>query len=200
MDYTVLIKRYAPFEKFGLGFHGDTRKGASAAGTARTWCFVCFNLEKGVLSTKGHSSPTWHAAFPGKTATQTPKVSVSNQVLKDGTLRFLVHCAGGNPLTPKIVTPDIDTFVDFTVTADRIVGIVRGDDFPSAEVFLFDGQMTFDALSASTPVRELAHFVTPHGPEEGPATRLWGSHEKNFVIGFDQPLGKSADNKVPDLH
>lgn len=94
-----------------------------------------------------------------------------------GAVRFTASTAGANPMVP--VAPDIDTFVDFTAewlgTGVRFSGVVRGDDFPNAEVFVLDengmGCLLFDGR-------------TTGGQDSGPFTRLAGDHESQVLGSF----------------
>jgi len=85
-------------------------------------------------------------------------------------------------------SPDIDTFVDMAVCfrPESIIveGTIRGDAFPSAEVFVYDG--------AGTPIL-LWDFATTAGPLEGPATKLFGRHAGNTLGSFFKRLPIRSD-------
>jgi hypothetical protein len=76
--------------------------------------------------------------------------------------------------------PDIDTFIDFRAewmgTGFRVHGLVRGDDFPNAEVFVLDpighGCLLFDGR-------------TTGGQDTGPIMRLAGAYESRRLGLFN---------------
>jgi hypothetical protein len=84
-------------------------------------------------------------------------------------------------------TPDIDTFVDFSATfsADKVVleGVVRGDGFPNAEVFVLDAD--------SRPVG-LLDYRTKSGIA-GPYYRLFGTHASNRLATFHKEVALMPD-------
>lgn len=179
MSYTLVFKRYAPFKSFGGGFHGDGRAGADLSGTARTWGFVQFNIN-GASNWFARSSPTWHTVAPGTRSTQTPDISMRIGARGGDELTFTAHTAGANPLVPG--APDIDTFVDIRFRPGNIDGCVRGDGFPNFEAFLVPGAFMGD--SCPDTYVTLSHWATPHGPLDGPARRLFGSHSGQFLTAF----------------
>jgi hypothetical protein len=87
------------------------------------------------------------------------------------------------------VAPDIDTFVDFCAdwhgTGVRFSGVIRGDDFPNAEVFVLDanglGCLLFDGR-------------TTGGQDTGPFTRLAGGHEWQTLGQFCCSIPLSASS------
>ncbi|MCE9533773.1 MAG: hypothetical protein K8T89_21990, partial [Planctomycetes bacterium] len=85
------------------------------------------------------------------------------------------------------LTPDIDTFVDFSATfgGNRIVftGLVRGDGFPNAEVFVLD--------ATSNPV-PLFDYRT-RSNEAGPLHRLFGAHAQNRLGTFTRQIDLNPD-------
>ena len=103
--------------------------------------------------------------------------SISVHVRTSSTLRFSVVTQGANPLVPG--APAIDTFVDFTGIFEANViqfsGQVRGDNFPNAELVVFD-----QAQSALI----LFDYKTTGGRETGPMTRLFGDHSDQSLGGF----------------
>lgn len=187
MVYTVVFKRYAPFSTFGGGFHGDGRVLPSPFASARTWGFVSFELSQGVIGFAAMSSPTWHKWTPGNKDTQKPSIKLSREKKSGTELTFTAHTAGANPQTPGYVTPAIDTFLDIRLTPTEINGCLRGDDFPSAEVYLLSGEVNPNSLQCSHH-QLLCHFATPHGGLEGPATRLWGKHGGQWLTAFNKKL------------
>ncbi len=75
--------------------------------------------------------------------------------------------------------PDIDTFVDMSARfSSRLLileGGVRGDAFPNAEVFVYDG------VGKSVMVWD---FTTTGGADTGPFTMLAGSGASNHLGRF----------------
>jgi hypothetical protein len=184
MAYTLVFRRYAPFETFGGGFEGDNRTTSSTDlnDTARTTGIVSF--EPGYVGTvTASSSGTVLHTFGSKVANLlgkhvskvTSSVSISTASI-DG-VRLTAHTAGANPMVP--LAPDIDTYIDIEVVfRDQsldITGRVRGDDFPNAEVFLMD------AFGNASMVFE---YSTSGGQTTGPMTRLAGSHSKQSLGAF----------------
>ncbi len=75
--------------------------------------------------------------------------------------------------------PDIDTYVDidavFRRTVLEINGVVRGDNFPNAEVFLMDERGQSVLMFA---------FATDGDQTTGPMTRLAGDHSGQLLGPF----------------
>ncbi|MBM7069608.1 hypothetical protein [Actibacterium sp. 188UL27-1] len=190
MTYTVIVKRYAPFTTFGGGYHGDGRNSAKLAGSARTWGFITFDLETGVIKKSALSSPTWKTAKPEEKKTQTPRITVTTRSFQAGKeLNFTAHTEGSNPMVKG--SPDIDTFIDIRYRSGKIDGCLRGDDFPNAEVFLVQGELTASQQKTSPAcidAQELCHFQTKWGPNRGPFTRLFGAHAKQFLKAFNADI------------
>lgn len=177
----LFLRRYAPFATFGGGFEGDTRTEATtlATATARTVAVVQFDA----ISAQAYSSFSdgtrflgagpWLAEMIGKKTAKVRAV-VSNIVRASTGLSFTMFSAGSNPLVP--LSPDIDTYVDFTATFHsggmRFEGTVRGDSFPNAEVFVVDENKR-EVL--------LFDFRTRGGRNLGPG-RLIGEHD-SVVLG-----------------
>ncbi len=148
------------------------------------------------------------------------RMSISHVSVAQGQLRFTVYTEGNLPLKdialhPKLAkaidnasaaispstpapqgSPDIDTFVDFVATfKDRKVqfeGLVRGDGFPNAEVFVLDragnSVALFDYRTKSN--------------EAGPFYRLFGSHARNQLGRFRREVeldssGRFGANPLP---
>jgi hypothetical protein len=184
MGYTLLFRRYAPFAKFGFGFEGDHRVGPSTSmlATARTIGVVPF-ARGSVGSVKGDSSGTeyvgggdWLRKMAGRHKSHVSSV-ISKECISANTISFRASTAGANPMVPG--APDIDTIVDFCAewiaSGLRFSGVVRGDDFPNAEVFVLDsgsvGCLLFDGR-------------TTGGQDTGPIIRLAGSHETQILGAF----------------
>ena len=188
MAYVLVVKRYAPFETFGLGFHGDGRGKASFSGSARTIAEVPFDSTGLTGSAYGYSSGTLHPATGAKEYKSNVKVTISNQSIKDGVLSFTIHSAGSNPhpLTGYgHAAPDIDTHLDFMAEfgPDKITisGVLRGDNFPNAEVFL---------QPPNYKIVLLDHYETTGGRNTGPFTRLAGDNNSQVLSQFRRILAK----------
>ncbi|MDJ0643268.1 MAG: hypothetical protein QNJ15_10645 [Erythrobacter sp.] len=180
MSWVLDFRRYAPFATFGGGFHGDGRAVPNYHGTARTRGVVEFDIAAGTATGTGSSGVSYHAAYPSYRRTGTTSCSITKLVATRGSLKFTVQTAGALPLIPG--APDIDTFIDFSVTqvGRRIVfgGLVRGDNFPNAEVFIHPAGVT-----TPTPIA-VWHFATTGGRNTGPMTRLAGSHSLQVLGTF----------------
>jgi hypothetical protein len=90
-------------------------------------------------------------------------------------------------------TPDIDTFVDFvasfTATQAVFEGVVRGDGFPNAEVFVIDSN------ERAVP---LLDYRTKSGVM-GPLYRLLGTHAKNQLATFKQVVPLSPNGNFANV-
>lgn len=180
MPYELVFKRYAPFEWFGGGFHGDNRNEPSLHASARTSARIEFDFAQGVISSVGSSGESYNRVAPNVRRTGTTNVSITNQSLSGGVLKFTAHSEGALPLIP--MSPDIDTFVDViareTASGVMMEGKVRGDSFPNAEVFLVNPQNARSIV--------LFHFETTGGRITGPVSRLPGAHSKNVLGNFEK--------------
>lgn len=190
MIYALWMRRYAPFDEFGLGFQGDKRSGATTAvdATARTIGIVCFG--PGFVSTSSSWSSGSSFTGLGKTIRGNlgyphGKVtsSVSVKTKSSSLVRFTFQTAGANPMIPFGLAPDIDSFLDLTVsfesTALVLTGTLSGDSFPNAEVFIWD-----DRGNSSL----MLDFKTGGGRNTGPFTRLFGEGVNNSVQDFSVRL------------
>ncbi|MCW5633741.1 MAG: hypothetical protein KIT17_10430 [Rubrivivax sp.] len=197
-SYTLIFRRYAPFDSFGLGFEGDGRSAASTRldVTARTIGVVVFD-EHDVTSISATSSGTEYVAagqrvreFLGR---HTSEVAANVRVIarRSGYLRFRASSAGGNPML-GFLAPNIDTFVEIGVLFfghELLVnGIVSGDDFPNAEVFL---------ASPGGGAQLLFDFHTTGGRHSGPFTRLAFDHEDNVLGTFWLRVPLRAGGELP---
>jgi hypothetical protein len=90
-------------------------------------------------------------------------------------------------------TPDIDTFVDFVATFTKshavFEGVVRGDGFPNAEVFVIDSN------ERAVP---LLDYRTRSGVM-GPTYRLFGTHAKNQLAAFKQVVTLSPNGNFANV-
>lgn len=184
MTYTLCFRRYAPFDSFGFGFHGDGRTEPDITASARTTAIIEFDVSGGVANIAGESGASYHTLFPDYQKTGLTSVTLSHLRSDAGTLTFTAHSAGALPLIPG--APDIDTFVDLTATTTaaglRVFGRVRGDTFPNASVFVFK------TADAAGPPNAIWHYETTGGRNTGPMTRLPGAHAGTSLGGFNVVL------------
>jgi hypothetical protein len=194
MLYSLWFRRYAPFPRFGFGFEGDNRVSASMnmKDTARTVGGVSFGPGT-VGSALAWSSGTRFSGLGESAQTAlgrhyssvTSAVTVSTATLE--MVRFTAQTSGANPMIPG--SPDIDTYVDmdvvFAPSAIACTGTIRGDDFPSCEVFVYDGKGKSMLLF---------HFKTTADQDTGPG-KLFGAHEKKKLGDFCTriPIGKQGE-------
>ncbi len=166
--YKVYVRSFAPFKEFGGWFHGDGAKRkatTSSQVTARMTAMVAFDPSKGSIGTPtGFCDPSSHPIL-GR-ATGTVRVRKDLVVSGPSWVKFRLSASAGNPLTPSFATPLIDVHVTLLAAIQPaylgVSGELRGDQFPSAEVFLED---------ASGNRRMLYSFDTLGGTL-GPATHL----------------------------
>jgi len=198
MGFVLVFRRYAPFNQFGLGFEGDHRTGPSISmnATARTVGVVPF--DRGNVGSIGAASSgteftgggDWLRRVLGRHHSKVA-CSVSNRVVSQSSIGFSASTAGANPMVP-VVAPAIDTDVD--LRADwagnglHLQGVVRGDNFPNAEVFVLDARATGCLLFDGR---------TTGGRETGPMTRLAGSHATQRLGAFSVTLPLSRDSLFP---
>lgn len=197
MTYMLVFKRYAPFETFGFGFEGDKRTAPSSkrGATARTIGVVEFTQTSVSSKILGYSSGSrWFSDAPLTYSDVTAKVST--QTASGSAIAFTASTAGALPLIPG--APDIDTFVDlhakFSPIDIAFSGKVRGDTFPNAEVWVYDG-------TATAKHALLFDFRTGGNRDTGPFG-LAGSHEKTILGRFQiivpiDSSGKFVRNASP---
>lgn len=191
MQYTLWVRRYAPFDTFGGGFGGDRERSASTSeyDTARTIGRVTFG-SAGVGKGVGGSSGTDHAFWPFDRVHADVGAEVTVQTRTITTLRFILHTTGSNPLVP-LVSPDIDTYVHITVNMSKsqltLKGEVKGDNFPNAEVFVTDSKGGAVLLSS---------FETDGGQTTGPIVRLWGGSADNLLSSFFKRISLNGDGSI----
>jgi len=196
----LFVRRYAPFAEFGGGFEGDVRTQAttSSTATARTVGVVEFDNTT-VRGYKSFSDGTqflgagpWLARKIGKKFS-TMKAAIMGVNKSPGSISFTVFTAGSNPLVPG--APDIDTYVDFKATwiaasgTTRYEGVVRGDSFPNAEVFIVEENkrevLLFDFQTSSSKNTGPLRLVGEH------ASVVLGTFGVNVVaIGPQAPVAR----------
>ena len=189
MNYQLVFKRYAPFATFGLGFEGDVRTGPSSdiGASARTFGVVNFTADAVGPVMLGYSSGSrWQSDASLSFSQVSTKLTMSTR--SAGILSFTAYTAGANPCIP--LAPDIDTFVDINIvfSANCIVfdGTVRGDDFPNAEVWVFDASA--DAGKSNSNAALLFDFRTTGGQNTGPLFSLFGSGSGNILGNFHKTI------------
>jgi hypothetical protein len=173
-NFTLFVRAFAPFDTFGLLFHGDgatRRPTTSPCATARIHAWVGFNPLAGTIGqalARSHES-TYRWARHGRTAQ--PQVKASAVKLSQG-IFVQLDAWGANPLIPS---PDVDVRV--RIEAASVAGRLNlsasmsGDLFPNFEVFLED---------EAGKRRMVQAFETSGGAVSGPSTRLWGNRQANM--------------------
>jgi hypothetical protein len=116
---------------------------------------------------------------------EVPEESSYNVSGSNGSYNISTGYRGANPLTPAILTPDIDVNSTFSISEDLDKGIlsinanIKGDKFPSAEAFITDqsGNSVFIGVSS------LSGDVL---------TSLWGKNYRNMI---DASFNVTIDNQ-----
>lgn len=201
IPYPITIRSFAPFTKFGFGFHGDGRSysnkpsyAAGAGPTARAHQRIMFDTDKTDMTAYAWSSKTY-MSDPNDSKTAKPEISFSGlRITKSGdnkTFEFGTHSAAANPKTPP-GTPDIDVFSDFSITENKkagtltISGKLTGDNFPSTEAFITDpsGQNLFIGVGQIGP---------DVGKNMGPFTELPGQNKDRPITDFNFTISTDKD-------
>jgi hypothetical protein len=218
VEFSLYVRRYAPFKSFGGGFEGDGRGfSTSLEVSSRTIGVATFGPALGdkVTGAGDTSGSSWVGPWEIRNTYSLGSIGKSKGDVvatilkaeaKKGTISFTLYTEGNLPLKdlmlkkgladavnsanafvrpnsrPPQGTPDIDTFVDFSATfeKDHLVfkGVVRGDGFPNAEVFVMD---------SSSQVVSLLDYRTSSN-EAGPLHRLFGAHATNRLGAFDRQV------------
>jgi hypothetical protein len=197
--FQLVIKRFAPWKTFGGGFDGDNRTfSTSREATYRAGVFINFDLNTGriVGQPSANSSGSSHLLSSkdydlsgnvvGKKLVYA-KVEIGLEDVKGraGAIHFRVSFEGSNPLVPG--SPNIDTqmFLGAFMQPDGlfVTGLLSGDPFPNAEVFLRDNGGNGHLLLT---------YSTPYDKNIGPGQRLWGSSDKNVVGSFQVTIPLNA--------
>ena len=177
--YTVYVRRFADDDSFGLGFEGDDRGATTEVGptvTSRVSGSFTIDSEGNAVIADVHSDPSqW---IVGGSATGTPSATLIQT--KDG---VIFSTAGGNGVFHG-AAPDIDTQLDLTISATpsgvQMSGTLRGDMFPSAEIFV---------VSPSGQATMLTTYSTPVNSSIGPFLFLFGRGE--ITLGtFSTPVSR----------
>lgn len=172
MKFGLIVRSYAPFDTFGGGFHGDNRGPTTASNvTSRVKAWVTFDPMTGkVDKPEAKSDESRHPWFQPKVGVPTARVDSTR--LGPGWIHFRLSFAGANPITPRSVSPTIDTSVALTAAIGKghlnINAELKGDQFPSSEVILEDH---------NGGRRMLQSHETDGGRDTGPFARLWGDRQ-----------------------
>jgi hypothetical protein len=174
-NFVLHVRSYAPFDRFGVVFHGDgaNRKPSTAAClTARIHAHVPFDPVSGVVGKADASSSPSRFIWSDQGKRASPKAKASGVKLSQGV--FVQLDAWGS--VPYIsAAPDIDVRVRMEIGYDggrlNLAASLSGDQFPNCEVFLEDHRGT----------RRMVHsFATWDGPESGPAKNLMGNRQRDM--------------------
>ena len=196
--YTLVCRRYAPFETFGVAFpfgagrfEGDNRgPSTSLKDSSRIYQVVMFNRYGLVYNYAGTDGTRYDSWFWGE-ALKYAKISntvVRSTLAGPDLFGFEASTAGGNPLVP--IAPDINTFlqarVDFGLEGKlRINSEVFGDNFPNLEVFLISARSNYTAF--------LIDGRTTGGRNFGPHVRLWGECRTHRLAGSNRTIDLNSD-------
>lgn len=168
-QYQLCVRTFAPWKTFS-GFEGDNRSfSTSPDATFRTGGFIVFDIEAGsiVEGPEGLSSGTRVDEDDAKVFAEV-KADVDDLNSHLGVLRFSLSTAGSNPIIP--LSPNIDIELGFMAFINEgnlfVEGVLRGDEFPNAEVFIRD--------SKGNPFI-LTTFQTPFKSTTGPLFALPGN-------------------------
>lgn len=180
-QYQLCVRTFAPWKTFS-GFEGDNRSFSTSPDvTFRTGGFLVFDIESGdvIEGPNGLSSGTRRDEDDAKIFSEvTSTVEDLNSHL--GVIRFSLSTAGSNPIIP--LSPNIDIELGFMAFINEgnlfVEGVLRGDEFPNAEVYIRD--------SKGNPFL-LTTFQTQYGPTVGPVLALPGNGDdvmSEFKIGI----------------
>jgi len=202
--FGLYFRRYAPFDTFAgadlMGrSEGDHRTSASTSlqATSRTFGILMFNrtgyLNKSFAGTSGtttHFEALGFISYGDGYGIADVSIVVLNTFTIPDYFGFVAHTAGGYPLAPAAITPNIDTFIVAQVDF-RQPGFMRvtleafGDNFPNLEVFIRCYRSGRSAL--------LIDGRTKGDRDTGPYLNLWGSHRDHSLAKIVSAL--SLDDK-----
>jgi hypothetical protein len=232
VEYSLVVRRYAPFRSFGGGGEGDDRGySTDMDATSRIGSVARFKPGTALVHTHAFtSSSSWVGPWAlikrynvweiGHHSSDV-SVSVSGVLARGNRVAFTMHSEGSAPvkdialgMVPGVArgidraskfirpharrpqgVPDIDTFVDFRGTfrerSALFEGLVRGDGFPNAEVFVVDARGRAVGL---VDYRTGSCWA-------GPWYRLFSAHAKNRLAEFRvevdlEPDGSFGSNRT----
>jgi len=173
-QFQLVVRRFARWKHFS-GYEGDSRSfSTSRFTTYRTGMFVVFDLDEGSITEGpiGNSTGTRQEGATSEPRTyakiHTRLTTIEND---EGSISFKVKFWGKNPAPTLLAwkSPNIDTSIYFSASMLDgnlfSAGVLSGDAFPDAEVFIRDNQLNGQML---------LRFSTPHGKTAGPIIRLPG--------------------------
>ena len=149
-EYTIQVRSFAPWEKFGGGFHGDNRGfsiAPSGVDEASSRIHLIFNVN--VATGKVSETACWSDATQGsenyigpeKRSYSIPRSDVSAQK-GDNSIQVSARLEGANPLVFR--APDIDVQLRMSLLEAsgglKVDTMLGGDLFPAAEVLISDGK------------------------------------------------------------
>lgn len=207
--YPVHIRSFAPFKTFGGGFSGDYRGYSTGLSqreggnvTSRVQQTFTVDPSKGTITGgKPWSDPSHHPLLGTKTASDdrggaSATFGCSPTV---NTASVEANMSGANPLTPGAVTPDIDVKSSLNLVENLKEGTLtvsanmKGDAFPSAEMFI--GDTKGQQVMLSTSGYEGNPFVSLPGDNNRPmgtANLTININEKGEFTGVTVGAGKDA--------
>ncbi|MEM9681323.1 MAG: RHS repeat-associated core domain-containing protein, partial [Bacteroidota bacterium] len=191
--YTFHIRSFHPDATFGGGFMGDNRGFSNdPSSSARIAQRFTFDPSTGQSSNRGFDSNfSMHpAGFTASTTGQAPlppSMFIGHEnpnethfdvTGKNGSYNISTGYEGANPLTPGLLTPDIDVHSNFSITEDLDNGVlsiganITGDNFPNAEAFLVD-------QSGKNSV-----FIGVSSLSGSVLTSLWGDNYREMINAY----------------
>lgn len=187
MKFGLVLRAYAPFEWFGLLYHGDGRGPTTSSNvTSRVKAWVVFDPVSGAVGyPSAKSDESSFAAILPFTATGVPHANLSSVTKGKNSIYFKLHAFGSNPLMPG--APDIDMRVAMTAHVDGarldIHAELGGDRFPNVEAMLQD-----EAYER----RMLATFETSGSAHLGPGRLMGNSARPMNAICKAFPLNSAG--------
>ena len=167
-DYSLSVRSYAPFQRFGGGFEGDARgPSTSSLVSSRIAVRLVFNPQTGRIGKPAATSSGTTFLPLGTSAMGEPRATLARADRLDQGFLIALDVAGANPLV--LGAPDIDLHVNLRIALNvgslSVVTSLRGDRFPNAEVFITDG---------AGRSQMVVTYETSGGAVTGPTFRLPG--------------------------
>ena len=197
VPYAFTIRSFAPFEWFGLGFHGDDRGYSSAEGaSSRVHQRIVLDTDINQLEESSWSDPTYNQIAPDWRFTGVPESQTSDFVTNHvGNVRgfsFRSHYAGPNPHPFTLgISPPIDVSASIVLVENKdaqmlsISGRLTGDNFPATEAMISDpsGQSVFLGIG---------HY------KGTPYTSLWGNKNRP-ITEFNLHIATDSDGNFVNV-